>query len=173
MYKNCFKVKLKILMVFISHFFLICALAYFLLGFFWRQVTPAQPFKHNKSGYVNLQFTVNNKKQVFTVLNDWLQTSRRTAKNTPCITSHNRILHSGSSVACVKHGKLWKNFVFLFPVSTSPLSHLSPTLIQATLLLQWWGPKPQSGLLDNGYSGPLAPEKPEELLVFGDRLRAP
>ena len=107
---------------------------------------------------------MNNKKQVFIELNDWLRTPRGMAKNTLCIPSHSRILPFGSSAACVKHGKLWKNSVFLSFPWAPPHVPISPTPIQAALLLQWWGPKPQSGLLDNGYSGTSSSRKTIALL---------
>ena len=60
-------------MIFISHVFVL-VLASFPFVLFCRQVTPGQAFKrklkHNKSGYVNLQFSMDNKKQVFVVLRD-------------------------------------------------------------------------------------------------------
>lgn len=117
----------------------------------------------------NLQFSMDDKKQVFLVLHSWLQT-RRGMTPKQHVHHHTTWLHTLIlQWTMFKCQVSWRNSAFL---SFLWVSVACPSLhppIQATLLLLKWPTDPQRDLLENSYLVTLAPGKSQEIWVFIDR----
>lgn len=160
-------------MVFISHVFVL-VLASFPFVLFCRPVAPGQAFKHklkhNKSGHLNLQFSMDNKKQVFVVLNDWLQTPGGMAQK-HYVHHHRTGFHTLILQWCVvKCQASSKNSVFLSLLWASPHFPISPLLPYKPPCFSSGGvPSPRGISWIIGTLVPLVPEKTQEISVFTDR----
>lgn len=107
---------------------------------------------------------MNNKKQVFIELNDWLRTPRGMAKNTYAY-HHTTGFYPWVLQQHVLKRRLWKNSVFLSLSPWAPLHvPISPTPTQAALLLENGGaPSPEWPL---GYLATLVPGSSRKTMSF-------